>query len=226
MLWIFFTAWVAQAASVTASTGAPDHQAVKQLIARAVVERMGADVVPTVRLVGAIPSEFVFSSAVPDPLGRLGTEMTFTLMPEGKGGRPQRVRAAVSVVAPRLVARQEILRGHIVEAADVEISTSEVTAVPVRRLPTADAVIGQKALRPIAAGQVIQDQFVAVRRAVQAGDTVTVVAVVGAVQVTASMIASDSGDPGDFVRVTNPQTHRSFRVRVVNKGVVEVIDGR
>jgi flagella basal body P-ring formation protein FlgA len=216
---------------VLALAQAPDRAAdVVATITRAVTERMGDEAVVAVRLTAPLPAAAAggtaFVSATPDPLGRLGAEITFTLMPAVAGARPLRVRAHVDVVAPRVSARAPILRGHPVDAANVEVLTGPVVGVPVRRLPAADQLIGEKALRPIAAGQIIESGFVAVRKAVQAGDTVTVVARAGAVQVTALFTAADSGDPGDIVRVVNPSTRRSIRVRVVNKGMVEVIDGR
>ena len=54
----------------------------------------------------------------------------------------------------------------------------------------------------------------------------TVVASAGAVEVTAAMVASDGGQPGDVIRVMNPDTKRFLRARIVKAGIVEVVDGR
>ncbi|MBP6716946.1 MAG: flagellar basal body P-ring formation protein FlgA [Acidobacteria bacterium] len=212
----------------TPSTAAPKAAGTtaEAVITRAVAERMGTGVTVAVQLVDPAGIDGVFASAMPDPLGRLGGTITFTLTPAGARARPVRVRARVDVIARQVKALQPILRGHAVEAGDVEVLTAPVVGVPVRRLPSVDQIVGEKALRPIDRGQIIQPGFVAVRKVVQAGDTVTVVAIVGTVQVTAICVAADSGDPGDTVRVVNKTTHRTIRVRVVNKGMVEVIDGR
>lgn len=216
---------------VLAQTPAPAVQqtagrTAEAVITRAVAERMGTGVTVAVQLVDSAAIDGAFTSATPDPLGRLGGTITFTLTPAGARARPVRVRARVDVIASQVKALQPILRGHAVEAGDVEVLTAPVVGVPVRRLPSVDQIVGEKALRPIDRGQIIQPGFVAVRKVVQAGDTVTVVAIVGTVQVTAICVAADSGDPGDIVRVVNKTTHRTIRVRVVNKGMVEVIDGR
>ncbi len=220
MLTVFITAIVlAQGPAAPA----PRAAAVEGLIARAVAERMGNDVTVSAQLIEPADIEQAFESARPDPMGRVGGAMMFTLIPAATGARVARVRARVEVIAERVQARHEILRGHVVAEGDVDVVRGPLAGVPVRRLPQHAQIVGEKALRPIAPGQVIEEGFVAVRRAVQAGDTVTVIAVLGPVQVTASFVASDSGDPGDVVRVVNRETRRSLRARVVRTGVVEVI---
>jgi len=101
-----------------------------------------------------------------------------------------------------------------------------VRGVPIRALPTAAALAGGKALRPIAQGAVVLQEFVAVRRAVEPGDVVTVVALSGDVEVAAELVASDGGRPGDVVRVMNPDTRRVLRARVLRPGYVEVLHVR
>ena len=51
-------------------------------------------------------------------------------------------------------------------------------------------------------------------------------AAAGAIRVTAAMVAADGGSTGDVIRVVNPATRRYLRGRVVQKGVVEVLNGR
>ena len=80
--------------------------------------------------------------------------------------------------------------------------------------------------RPLGVGETVLETFVAGRRAVERGDDVTVVAAAGAIEVTAAMIASDGGQPGDVIRVMNPDTRRFIRARIVKSGVVEVVDAR
>lgn len=223
----FFTVALLTSALVVAlSTKVHTQSAgVVTLVERAVAERVGSDAMVIVALVGEVPAGS-FVSAVPDPLGRLGREMNFTLSTAGTAAKTVRVRARVDVVVPRVQAKTPILRGHVVSADDVEIVAGPLVGVPVKRLPEMSQIVGQPALRPIDRGQVIESSFVAVRRVVQAGDTVTVVAMVGTVRVTAVFTAADSGDPGDVVRVVNHDTHRSLKARVLSKGMAEVINGQ
>ena len=218
MLAVLVALLLAQTPSLPAS---PAEVAIAQVVAA----RLGDSATVAVHVISAVVPAGPFAAATPDPLGRLGSEMNVTLLPAGPGARAVRVRARIDVLAVRVQARRPILRGHLVTADDVEVVTGPLIGVPVRRLPLITQIVGQPALRPIVAGQIIESSFVAVRHLVMAGDTVTVIAVVGAVQVTAECVAADSGDPGDIVRVVNRDTHRTLRVRVVNKGVVEVING-
>ena len=109
---------------------------------------------------------------------------------------------------------------------DVTSLTGEISGVPMRRLPSLSDVTGTKALRPLAIGDTVLESFIAGRRAIERGDEVTVVASAGAVEVTAAMVASDGGQPGDVIRVMNPDTKRFLRARIVKAGIVEVVDGR
>lgn len=196
------------------------------LIEKAVQSRLGDRVPVAVHVVDPTLPAGPFASATPDPMARLGKEIVFTLVPLHPPARPARIRARVEVSIPHLEASVPVLRGHVVSAEDVAVVDGPVVGVPIKRLPVASQVVGQKALRPIDRGQVIESSFVSVRHAVEAGDKVTVMASVGAVTVTAILVAADSGDPGDIIRVVNRQTQRSIRVRVVNTALVEVIDAR
>jgi flagella basal body P-ring formation protein FlgA len=91
-----------------------------------------------------------------------------------------------------------------------------------RRLLAAVQVSGTRVLRPMPAGALVLPGSVLVRRAIEPGDHVTAVAVSGDIEVTASLVAADGGDPGDVIRVFNPDTRRDLRGRVVKEGLVEV----
>lgn len=195
-----------------------------ELIRLAVIERMGEGVEVAVTAVDGLTGADVvrvFREARPDPSARLGRPIRVTLVPEK--GTATVVTATVRVIGDRVVVRRAVSRGATVEADDVELVRAELVGTPIRRLPTLDEVTGARALRPIAEGAIVLPGFVLVPRAVDVGDRVTVVASVGAVQVTGTFIASDSGAVGDLIRVMNPDTRRYVRGRIVSKGVVEVI---
>jgi flagella basal body P-ring formation protein FlgA len=153
-------------------------------------------------------------------MARLGGPIRFTLIEE-RGARI--VMATVKVIAEHVITTRSLSRGTMVTAEDVEVVNGELSGVPLRPLPTAEQVIGSRALRPIGAAAVVLPGFVAVRNAVDAGDKVTVVAVRGLVEVSAEFVAADSGRPGDVIRVINPATKRYIRGRIVKPGLVEVM---
>jgi flagella basal body P-ring formation protein FlgA len=134
--------------------------------------------------------------------------------------------ATVRVAGDRVVVRREIRRGEILGADDVRLARGEWSNVPLRRLPTIDQVIGSRARRPLPAEAVVLPGAVTFRRAVEPGDRVTVLAVSGGVEVSASLVAANGGEPGDVIRVINPDTKRDVRARVLKAGVVEVSHAR
>ena len=202
-------------------------QSAREAIAAAVAERMGAGTTVTVADLDVASGDREYRLATPDPAAQLGRSIWFTLASgqSGAAARTIRARADIRVVAAFARARRPIDRGHILAEDDVLPTRDEVVGLPIRRLPGLPQLIGGRALRAIAAGEVLQSSLVALKRAVQPGDAVTVVAMVGSVQVSASLFAADGGDVGDVVRVVNRETHRYLRGRVVGVGMVEVLHG-
>jgi flagella basal body P-ring formation protein FlgA len=204
----------------------PVHAAVADLTAReaithAVVARMGDAVtveVLTVDMPAGAADRFV--EAKPDPAARLGRAIRFTLVP-ARGSRVV-VTATVRVVGEHVIARRDLGRGTTVSGDDVQVVRAELTDTPLRRLPTAEQVIGSRVLRPVAANAVLLPGAVVIRRAIEPGDRVTAVAVTGDIRVSAELTATDGGEPGDVIRVVNTDTRRSLRGRVVAEGLVEV----
>jgi flagella basal body P-ring formation protein FlgA len=207
----------AVAATSWAASSAP------AVIERAILERVGARAEVVVRTVDPAP-DGLFREARPDPAAVLGKPIRFTLIPERGASVP--VVATVDVVADHATTRHGIARGHTIVAADLEPVRGPLRGLPLRATPTAAMLAGARALRPIAAGAVVLPSFVAMRRAVEAGDRVTVVAVSGDVEVSATFVAADGGAIGATIRVLNPDTRRLIRGRVVGDGLVEVMYGR
>jgi flagella basal body P-ring formation protein FlgA len=165
-----------------------------------------------------------FREAKPDPAAQLGKPVRFTLILADGSALP--VTANVVVVVPHAIVRQAITRGQALAADDVTAVTGPLTGTPIMRVPTADDIIGTRALRPMTPGTVIQRTFVSLRRTVEAGDAITVVAMAGAIEVTAQFIAADGGNVGEVIRVRNPDSKKFVRGRVVKAGLVEVIHDR
>ncbi len=186
--------------------------------------RMGAGASVTVRSTDVAADAPAFREARPDPAGRIGQPMRFTLL--DAGGRPSVATALVSVVVPHVVVRQPIARGQSVLAGAIEEVRTELTGTPVTRLPTAAEVVGARALRPIARGLIVLPGFVVLRRAVESGDVVSLIARVGEVEVAATCVAIDGGRLGDTIRLRHPNTRTYVRGRVISPGVVEVVHGK
>jgi flagella basal body P-ring formation protein FlgA len=62
-------------------------------------------------------------------------------------------------------------------------------------------------------------------KAVERGDTVIVLADVGAAQIEAPGLALGAGRYGEVIAIRNPRSNRTFRARIVAAGRVEVLPG-
>lgn len=216
---------IAAAAFVAAVVGVGANPAgsmtAADAIRQAVDERFGGDVeVSIVALDLPARAGSVFKTARPDPAARLGRPMRFTLVPVQ--GSPVVAVATLKVIGDHVVTRRAIDRHETLTGEDVSVVRGELRDVPLRRLPTGEQVIGSRVLRPMNAASVVLPGSVAIRRAVEPGDTVTVVAIAGEIEVSATLTATDGGNPGDVIRVVNADTRRSLRGRVVQEGLVEV----
>jgi flagella basal body P-ring formation protein FlgA len=165
-----------------------------------------------------------FREVRPDPSAWLGKPVRFTLIRET--GAPLLIVATLRVIATHAVTRTAIERGHVVDAESITSVREEIKGTPIRPMPAFDEVAGARALRPIPQGATILPGLVALKRAVEPGDRVTVVAASGPVEVTAEFVAADGGRAGDVIRVMNPDNKRLIRARIVKKGLVEVTHDR
>lgn len=207
--------------AAAAARGAQADVPAAEAISRAVNERLGGSVeveVLTLALPDGAGDRFV--EAKPDPSGRLGRPIRFTLVPAH--GSVVTATATLRVVGEHVVAARDLLRATTIAGGDVVVVRGELTDMPIRRVPESDQVMGSRVLRPVPSGSVLLPGSVLLRRAVEPGDRITAVAIAGDIEVSASMTATDGGDPGDVIRVVNTDTRRSLRARVIDEGMVEV----
>jgi len=203
---------------------APTDAPAIDVIRAAVVERLGPDVEITITPLSVPAEPTAFRSATPDPSAWLGKPIRFSLATGA--GRTISAMVEVHAVGEYATANHSISRGQVLKADDVSPAKSELKNVPLRKMPTAEALVGAKTLRPLEVGVPVQASFVQLKRVVEPGDKVTVVAGAGAIEVTATLVAADGGDPGDVIRLVNPDTRRYIRGRIVRAGIVEVMHDR
>jgi flagella basal body P-ring formation protein FlgA len=198
--------------------------AVQAAIERAVIERMGE-----VRVVVRSVSVFGLQSsggddeivATVEPGARLGQPMRFVLTARGKRAGSAVATLAVSGGAVRV--RRSIARGEEVSSDDVETTSVELKNVLLRRLPVAADVVGTRARRDIAAGELMTSALVVAPPAVRSGDVVRVVVTMGPVQVSGDGRASGSGQVGDRIRVLTASSRKPLNARITGRGAVEIV---
>jgi flagella basal body P-ring formation protein FlgA len=203
--------------------------AVGAAMADAVRQRLGAGArvdVANVTTVAQLPAGRL--EAVPDPDSRIGGRVGFRLVTTRvSGGRVRAVRvgrasATVRVWLEQVRVRRFVARGMEVAAGDVDSVRDEVAAIPLRRLPAVAEVIGARALRDLPPGDCVTLGSVVLQPVVRTGDQVMAVATGSDFQVTATMVAVQSGAAGAVIRVVNRESRRTLRARIVSKGVVDI----
>lgn len=203
---------------------------VRQAIVETVKNRMGADAdvrIDAIRLGARAGSGQGTLAAVPEPGARLGRPLRFTLSRRApraaRGVSAGYAVATVFVAAPHARATRAISRGETCAAADVATVRSEVGAVLLQHLPEAGEIVGRQAVRDVVADEVITRSLVGVRAVVQSGDVVVLEAGVEGVRAQTEGVATQSGGPGDTIRVVNRDSRRTVKARVVGSGKVEVV---
>jgi flagella basal body P-ring formation protein FlgA len=216
------------AAQETRSAGLRVDARVRAAIAGAVKARMGNGV--SVQIAELVIAGHVGEGrlvATPDPSARTGSASIFALSEAAPGRRARRVGSAtacVTVDAPHVVAARGLSRGAVLVGADIREETGAVDGVRLTALPLRQALVGARLRRDVAEGGVIADANVEVVPYVRSGDVVTVRARLGSVEAEGRAIASQSGGPGDLIRLVNPESRRMLQGRVVAPGKVEVLD--
>ena len=155
-----------------------------------------------------------------EPGARLGQPIRFVLTVDGK-----RVGSAVATVAvsgQAVRARRSLARGEEVAAGDVETTVVELRSVMARRLPVIADIVGTRARRDIAAGELLTNALVIVPPAVRSGDEVRVMVTMGSVQVSGMGRASGSGQVGDTIRVLTASSRKPLSARITGRGAVEI----
>jgi flagella basal body P-ring formation protein FlgA len=216
---------VGAAPSRAAVLSAQADPRVLDAIAAAVRQRMAGDAEVIVEsaeifIPAGTPADARIQAA-PDPAARLGGLVRFALIVDGvRSGRAD-ARLHVNVAQAR--ATRAIVRGETLNAADVEDARGEIADGPLRRRPRAAELAGGRALRDLAAGQLVTATAVAVPPAVRTGQTVTAVSRAFGIEASATMVAAESGDAGAVIRVVNRATRRPLRARIVSSELVEII---
>jgi len=204
---------------------------VRAAIVRAVEERVALPqaavevTVEDIRIRGGIAGAGL--RATPDAGSRAGGPMRFILHTAGTGA-PQsraggRVGSADAVVRLRTRyarATRTLGPGTIVGPADVAAVAGDPGRVTLQPLPQADALVGARLRRTIAAGAAIAGDAVTAAPLVRSGDEVATMIRVGPVVAQGRATALEDGALGAIVRVQIEK--RRLRGRVRAAGEVEI----
>lgn len=226
--------WLLTCAPAAATAGPPASSAVADAIARAVRGRVGTEAIVTVtNLAGVrINAEADVLLAMPEPAAKIGDRMRFLLSDAGPGkpGKPPvrvgEATASVSVMVPAAKVVRAVARGELLSEEDVEKISASLDGMRLRPLPLAKDAIGARATRDLGQDAVLVHGDLAGEPVVRSGDIVRTRVRLGAVEVIGVMVAGESGDVGEIIRVVNRETKRSARARILSRGEVEVVNVR
>lgn len=141
------------------------------------------------------------------------------------GSKPWKVYVPVDVVvtAKVLTARHVLPRGHLVTAADIAIVDRDVSRMISGYLSDPRALAGQRLKQQLLAGQVITPAMLAADQIVRRGQTVTLIAAGGGVNISMRGKALMNGALNQRIRVENSNSGRVVEGIVRSPEHVEII---
>jgi flagella basal body P-ring formation protein FlgA len=132
------------------------------------------------------------------------------------------VEAQVQLPAAVVVAARPLAKGDIVRASDVALDEAKRGAAQKGAFHSIDEIVGQEAMRPIAAGQVLDADYVQPPLLVKRGDVVTVYAYSSGIRIKTTGRARQPGAKGELVEIESLVDRKRFFARVADVQVVEV----
>ncbi|WP_235579347.1 flagellar basal body P-ring formation chaperone FlgA [Pseudorhodoferax sp. Leaf274] len=151
---------------------------------------------------------------------RSAARMRFAVVCPGTDGwqREWTVRAAVSALV--VVAARDVPANRALQAEDLAVERRRLTDLAGAVTLPEDA-IAQSSNRVLRTGQALHARWLSAPVLVKRGDSVTIRARNGGVEVSAAGEALENGRPRQVVRVRNTTTGKVIRARVLQEGLVE-----
>jgi flagellar basal body P-ring formation protein FlgA len=121
------------------------------------------------------------------------------------------------------VAAHAIIAGSVLTAKDMRVEQHDISELPVGFLDDPEIAVGLTASRPISGGAFLTNQQLLAAKAVQRGQTVTLVADVGGMSVRMSGKALNDGLVNQRVRVENLSSGKIVEGIARSEQIVEII---
>jgi flagella basal body P-ring formation protein FlgA len=134
-----------------------------------------------------------------------------------------RISTTLRVRAPRdvLVAAAALPSGAVLAAGDVR-AERRMDFPDQRPSVTPAGVLGQRLIRPLAAGAEIKKTMLAVEPEIRKGDPIQVEVTAGSARLKLTATAATQGSLGQWITVLNPGGGARFRARVAGRGLAVV----
>ena len=140
------------------------------------------------------------------------------------GGRRYAVWAKVKVmvIAPRVIAAEDLKPGQVIGASQVRVEMGEAFPAANVFVTALEQAAGRVLDRPVASGTALRSQWLETPKEVVRGDTVQVEVWSGGAHLRLPAVAEASGSTGQSIPVRNTDSKKRFWATVVGKGRVSV----
>ncbi len=140
----------------------------------------------------------------------------------GTGEKEVTVDAEIQSPDMVVVAARSLAKGDVLRESDLAVEPAKRGVAQRGAFRSLEEVVGQEAVRPIVAGQILDMNYVRAPVLVQRGDVVTVYAYSGGVRVKTTGRSRQPGAKGELVEIESLADRRRFFARVADIQVVEV----
>lgn len=132
------------------------------------------------------------------------------------------ISSQVDIWADIIVAQAPIARGSLLSEEDLQFQRANLAQTRKGTLLRFQDAVGLQAVRTLKTQQAIRIQDLVEPLAVHKGDNVQVAANIGGLRVITPGTALSHGRIGEQISVTNNQSNRRIRAKIVAEGMVEV----
>ncbi len=222
-----FIALSIQSASAEEAGDLQSHQEIRQVVEDFVYETLsGEDVEVRVRsldnrlrLHGCdVPLEAFWS-----PGSRQRGATSVGVACEGEKPWKIYVRVTIKLMREVAVAARPLVRGDILQRDDVRMVRKDVSRINGSYLEDPTPLIGYELRQSVSANSLLYSRMLQAPKLVRRGDKITVLAVVGGLEVRVMGEALSDGGKGQMIRVRNLSSKRVVQGEVVSKGMVRIV---
>lgn len=132
------------------------------------------------------------------------------------------VPVAVAAHVNAVVINRSLPRGSILQASDVKLVKRSTTALNGQHISDLNSVIGKELKRPVSANSLLNLNIIAAPHVVRRGQTVTILAEAGSLQVRMQGEALKDGSEGELIKIKNVKSGRTVQGTVNKDGSVSV----
>lgn len=132
------------------------------------------------------------------------------------------VSGRVFIDGPVVVAQRDLARNSVIGASDVSLVERDTNELLRGYFDSLDQVIGQTLKRSLQRDQVVTPSLLVIRKTIQRGQKLTILAGGDGIEVRMQGKALRHGNPGDLIPVQNLATKKKLEARIIDHGLVRV----